>query len=140
MSEKNGKNILVLDDEPDVRHLLEVLLVRRGYRVFCTEDGLEALDMIRENRIDVALVDLLMPAMGGEDFLREMNSLPRDVRPVPVVVSGKRLAGLHGELEALEVFEVVGKPFEFEEIEGVVFRALEASNRSMDGRKGEVRG
>ena len=57
--------ILVIDDEPGIRDLLDTLLRRKGYDVVLAESGQKGLDLFRRERPDVIVLDLKMPGMDG---------------------------------------------------------------------------
>lgn len=117
--------VLLLDDEPDVLYLLRLLLERRGYAVFATSDGSEALRLLRGEPVAVAVVDLLMPGMSGRQFLVEVERLAPERRPSVLVVSGLRPEAAEKELEGLSYFALVSKPFEMAEIVDHVARAVQ---------------
>jgi two-component system, chemotaxis family, chemotaxis protein CheY len=78
--------ILVVDDDQDVRETLSLVLELHGYDVIAGVDGLDALDKVKSGpRPGAILVDLMMPRMNGEDFVK---ALRRDARlsAIPVVV------------------------------------------------------
>jgi two-component system alkaline phosphatase synthesis response regulator PhoP len=111
------RQILVVDDEDDVRILMKFILEPLGYLVHTAGDGEEALELLREERVAVVLVDLLMPGMGGRKFLERIADLPEEGRPVTMVNSARRLEEIRGEVEGLGVFDIVTKPFDIVEIE-----------------------
>lgn len=76
--------VLVVDDDADVRTMIERVLGRAGFRVLTAQDGEAALQILRgEQRIDVVLTDLQMPRMSGVALLRSIRELDQDV---PVIV------------------------------------------------------
>ncbi len=81
--------VLILDDELDLRELLANYLHKQGHEVAHTDDGKEALQMLRKERYDVVLVDLQMPAMSGQEFIAQAAALPARQRPRVVVISGQ---------------------------------------------------
>lgn len=68
MSELIKKNILVVDDEEDVRNFLKTALIESGFDVTVAEDGAEALDRIKEQIPDLISLDLVMPKKSGQNF------------------------------------------------------------------------
>jgi len=65
--------ILIADDHPIAREPLARLLKHEGYETACASNGLEALDVMRERRPDLILLDMMMPKMGGLAFLRALR-------------------------------------------------------------------
>lgn len=89
------ETILVVDDEPDVQRLFRRMLLSagRGYRILRASDGQEALEVLQEHRVDVILLDLVMPNMDGFQFLVQKNRDPA-LSPIPtIVVSARDPAG-----------------------------------------------
>lgn len=132
--------VLVLDDEPDVLHLLRIVLERRGFRVLATADGREALRLLREETVRVALVDLLMPGMSGRQFLAEVGRLEARRRPVVLVVSALRAESADRELGGAGDYALVAKPFDMAEIQERVVAASAAweAARGPRGQAGPV--
>lgn len=70
-------NILVVDDDKNTRALMKAVLTAEDYTVFLAENGLDALDVMDREHIDLAIVDIMMPKMDGYEFtstLRESNN------------------------------------------------------------------
>jgi CheY-like chemotaxis protein len=125
------RRILVVDDEDDVRVLMKFILEPLGYLVHTAVDGEEGLRLLREERMAVALVDLLMPGMGGRNFLDRIAELPEEKKPVTIVNSARRLEEIRGDVEGLEVFDIVTKPFDIAEIEKRVALACGEKRRRL---------
>nr|PZN37058.1 MAG: two-component system response regulator [Bacillota bacterium] len=108
--------LLVVDDQPGVRRLLETVFSRAGFQVLIAAGGAEALELARSRPPDVAILDLRMPGLDGVETLRGLREL---VPGLPVVLmtavgEDQRLA----EAMRLGAREAVTKPFD-------VFRLLE---------------
>ncbi|MBI3269578.1 MAG: diguanylate cyclase [Planctomycetes bacterium] len=104
MESGHGERILVIDDEPDTRQMVRVLLEGQGYRVLTVEGGAEALRLLAAESVDLILLDLAMPDMDGFHFCAELDQSGRG-RGIPIVVltaldtfcfSDEVLAGLTG--------------------------------------------
>ncbi len=78
----NPQNILVVDDEPHMGSILRRILEAGGYRVTTASSGETAIELIRENRPDVALLDLMMPGMDGREVCRRV----RDIAPTTRII------------------------------------------------------
>jgi two-component system, cell cycle sensor histidine kinase and response regulator CckA len=72
------QNVLVVDDEAVARRFMDRALTQAGYRVMVANDGEQALELLRTNRRQIALIvtDLVMPGMGGHAFALEVARLP----------------------------------------------------------------
>ena len=79
--------VLVVDDDPGIRRMLSLTLRSGGYDVTTACDGREALDGMSARPPDAVLLDLQMPVMDGETFLREVRL--RGIETPVIVVSGK---------------------------------------------------
>lgn len=102
------KNILVVDDEPDVRGFLSDLLEDEGYSVRVAENGNEAMEMIRQVKPDLILPDLLMPKGTGTDLYRMIHQ-KKEFGDIPVIV----ISGLPGRYLAVgKSVPVFGKPID----------------------------
>ena len=65
------KQVLIVDDEPNLRKILAAQLSRDGYDVLLAEDGEQGLALLREHHIDLVVTDLKMPKVDGMTLLRE---------------------------------------------------------------------
>lgn len=115
-----SKNILVVDDEKDVRDFLADLLSDQGYTVRTAADGVEAMEMIKQFKPDLILLDLMMPKETGTDLYRKIHR-KKDFEEVPVIV----ISGLPGRYVAVsKSVPVFDKPIDEEgllkEIKGTI--------------------
>ena len=78
--------ILVIDDDRDVREILKEMLRIKGYSVVATSDGEDALKLIESERFDLVLTDLVMPKVSGWDIIRRVKRISRSI-PV-ILISG----------------------------------------------------
>ena len=77
--------VLVIDDDPDLREMLRLLLSQAGLNVVLAADGLEGLRLAQEQHPDVILLDVMMPGMDGHQVLRHIKKLP-ELSEVPVIM------------------------------------------------------
>lgn len=75
-------NILVCDDERDILDAIKIYLKAEGYKVFTAEDGASALEIIKENEIHLAIIDIMMPVMDGITLIMKM----REETNIPIIV------------------------------------------------------
>lgn len=117
--------VLVVDDDPDSRTLLELALSLEGYVVLAAANGAEALDTARRCHPDVILLDLAMPVMDGFAF-RAAQLRDPEIIDIPVIC----VSGRHDAVEAargLHLAGCVGKPFALDEIVARVRDITEAA-------------
>ena len=70
----SGMQVLIVDDEKNMRHMLKVMLDREGYVADTAADGIEGLSMMDKKDFDFILCDLKMPRMDGMAFLKEAGA------------------------------------------------------------------
>jgi DNA-binding NtrC family response regulator len=116
------KQILVVDDEANLRRVLSAQLTRDGYEVHTAEDGEAALAFLKEHHIDLVITDLRMPKVDGMDLLR---AALRDDPSRPVVMLTAH-GTVDNAVEALKTgaFDYMTKPFDQNEVRVVVKKAL----------------
>ncbi len=102
--------VLVVEDDPSVRGLLDTLLTSEGYRVVTASDGIAGLHEAVVSRPSVILLDLVMPDLGGLRVLQEMHANPV-LAEVPVVVLTGRLEAIPALEDQLGHDRVFSKPF-----------------------------
>ena len=77
--------ILIVDDDPDILDGITTILETQPYRLATARDGRKCLDMVRQEKPDLLLLDLLMPRMDGWGVIRELRSEPR-FSSVPIMI------------------------------------------------------
>jgi CheY-like chemotaxis protein len=83
------RSILVVDDEPSVREIMEITLKRAGHRVSGVADGAKASRRLRESPFDVVITDLLMPERDGLELIRELRTAYPHVRIIACSGGGR---------------------------------------------------
>ena len=127
--------VLVVDDDPSARVLLERWLGAQGFAVLKAADGAEALEAIREEHPALVLLDLQMPGLSGLDVLRALREDGLDPTVIVVTAHGT----LENAVEAMRAgaYDFVPKPVDPKHLEVVVTKALErerlrAGNRRLE--------
>ena len=80
-----GVKVLVVDDEKDITALVAYHLEREGFRVLQAHDGLQALDLVKRERPNLLILDLMLPQMGGLDVCRRLRKEP-DTARLPILM------------------------------------------------------
>lgn len=78
------KSILVVEDSPEIMELIRFLLTTFGYESREARDGVEALKIVKENRFELILLDIQLPAFDGLEVLKEIKKIP-EIRRTPVI-------------------------------------------------------
>lgn len=85
-----GKKILLIDDEPDWLMVLEHCLKAKNYEVIKALNGEEGLKLAIAGKPDLIILDVLMPAMSGYEFVQALRNLDSDVKEIPIIVMSVR--------------------------------------------------
>jgi DNA-binding NtrC family response regulator len=121
---EDNKSILIIDDEPNIRRVLEAVFMKDRYEVFTAESGRKALDVISSQpNLDVVLCDLIMPDMNGVEVLKAA----KEANPALSVVMITAHGTIRTAVEAMKLgaFDYITKPFDMDEIKLVVKNATE---------------
>jgi DNA-binding response OmpR family regulator len=127
--DSGGPRILVVEDEPDVAHLLGLMLSRAGYSVDIVTQGSEALQALKETQYAAMTLDLMLPDIGGLEIIRQVRGDPQTADLPIVVVSAKMEEGrlaINGDAGGVDW---LAKPFDETQLLAVVKRHTAALNR-----------
>ncbi|HMD13753.1 MAG TPA: response regulator [Bacteroidota bacterium] len=112
--DKPKARILIVDDEDDLRTLLRHILTAQGYQVTAASDGEEAIELIKQQKFDVALLDIQMPNINGIQVLKYIKE--HSPQTQSVMLTG--YADLKHAMEAKEfgARDFIGKPYRPEDV------------------------
>src|SRR5579871_1450990 len=115
--------ILVADDEPNIRRVLEAFFVKQGYTVLTAENGKRAVDLASAHPIDALITDLIMPDMTGIEVLKQVKQIHPQCAAIVVTAYGT----IKSAVEAMRygAFHYLQKPFDMDEVRLVLKNALE---------------
>jgi two-component system, OmpR family, response regulator ResD len=125
-------SVLVVDDDPAIRTLLQRICPYQGLDADTAADGMEALEKIREKEYAIALVDLMMPRLNGYEVVAQLGDAVR--RPTVIVVTAMSETYLGG-LDERVVHTIIRKPFDIEAVGKLVAevaRGVEAAASAAD--------
>lgn len=120
------QRVLVVDDEPSMRHLIRCVLADEGWFVATAANGREALDCLMLGGFDLVVLDLDMPVMDGRSFYREMVSRGELVPAVILSALGAMSAA-----RELGAAAAIAKPFGLDEFVGLV-NAVARRDQALD--------
>ncbi|MDP1609793.1 MAG: response regulator [Sulfuritalea sp.] len=111
-----AKKILIADDEPNIVISLEFLLKREGYEVVVARDGVEALERVRADRPDLAILDVMMPQRNGFEVCQDLRQDPEfaDLRIMMLTAKGRDTEVSKGLALGADVY--MTKPFSTREL------------------------
>lgn len=114
--------ILVVNDEPSIRDLLQTVLVRKGHEVVTAQDGQKALLLFRLDRPDVTILDLKLPDIDGINLLRQIHAV-NPHHPV-IILTGRGTEVDEQQARELGVIEFIQKGFSLHVLGKALLRAL----------------
>jgi two-component system response regulator VicR len=127
MNDTNTKQILCIEDEPEMIDLIRLILGRRGFQVVGAAGGKEGLEKVRQSPPELVLLDLMMPDMDGWEVYQQMKA-DEKTKDIPVIVvtakaqSIDKVLGLH----IAKVDDYIAKPFSPQDLLNSVEKVLNA--------------
>lgn len=128
----NGTTIMICDDNETVHQTLQLYLKEAGFRVISAYDGVSALEMLKTDKVDLVILDIMMPKMFGTDVCRQI----RKTSDLPIIIlsakveEADRIVGLE-----LGADDYVTKPFSPKEVVTRVRTVLRRSRPKKDNSK-----
>ncbi|MCF8112240.1 MAG: response regulator [Desulfotignum sp.] len=115
--------ILLVDDEPGIRNVLDITLTHAGFKVWPASNGDQGWDLFRENHPDIVITDIKMPGIDGIDLLKQIKEISPDTEVI--MITG------HGDMDLAvkslqyEAADFITKPIDSAEIETAVQKAVD---------------
>lgn len=134
----DAQRILIVDDEENIRNLLQKVLSKAGYKIFLAEDGEAALNIIMKTNIDIVITDIKMPKMNGIELMEKARSIDSEVEFIIMTA----FATLETAINALKMGarDYITKPFDIEEVISSVKRISETLGSEADYTSDEIGG
>ncbi len=124
--------ILLVDDEPGILKILTIQLTHSGFEVLSTTSGEEAVEMVRDKKPDVVLLDVLMPGMSGLEVLDTVRVFSKV--PVIIFTANPRIAEIAA---TMGVTDCIPKPFDpdrlVEKIQSIIEKNAPSYKRENQG-------
>jgi two-component system response regulator AtoC len=133
MDENNTiKQLLVIDDEANMRHMLSTVLKKAGYHVDTASDGQKGLQRVGETQYDFILCDIKMPKMDGMEFLQSA----RDLLGTTTVIMMSAYGSIDTAIEAMKMgaYDYISKPFKTDEVYLTLKKAEERESLKKENR------
>jgi two-component system, OmpR family, response regulator len=124
-----AKTILIVDDDPELQDLVSFSLTREGYEVRQAFDAFEGLEIIKNEKIDLALLDVMMPKMDGLEMLSRLRAHNQDLRVIVMTALSAPEAGLSALRDQASDF--LTKPFDLPQLLSSVKTVFELEPRDI---------
>jgi two-component system, OmpR family, alkaline phosphatase synthesis response regulator PhoP len=126
------KKVLIVDDEEDIRELVELYLARNGHNTLTCESGEQALELVRTEAPDLIVLDLMLPGMSGLDVCKRLKA-DRQTESIPIIMLTARVedSDIITGLE-LGADDYVTKPFSGKVLAARVLRILKRTSSDKD--------
>ncbi|MFW6312951.1 MAG: sigma-54-dependent transcriptional regulator [Spirochaetota bacterium] len=125
-------SVLVIDDEAGIRDVLKEIFVDEGYDVFTAEDGIEGLQIVKSERVDLVILDVWLPNMGGIDVLKELKAFRPELEVI--VISGHGNIDLAVKAVKLGAFDFLEKPLSLDRVTTITKNALQMEELRRENR------
>src|SRR3990170_6870780 len=115
--------ILIADDEPNICQVLATVLGREGHQVLVSNDGEQAMRLLKEQEVDLVITDVVMRKVSGIDLLHCVRERYPDVPVIMMTAYGT----IKTAVDAIKMgaYDYLAKPFEVDQMKRIVTRALE---------------
>jgi len=130
----DAPHILVVEDDPDIRQLLQDCLQAKGYRVRLEADGVRAVEAVQAETFGGMILDIGLPSMDGLDVLRQIRRWDQQIPIVMVTASGSKEAAVRAIGIGAQAYML--KPFDIDELQRVTDYWFRPSERSPSGSVG----
>jgi two-component system response regulator VicR len=130
---KPTKRLAYIEDEAEMIDLVRLILGRRGYTILGATGGREGLELVRTERPDLVLLDLMMPDMDGWDVYHQIKSeeTTRDIPVIVITAKAQNIDKILG-LRIAKVEDYISKPFNPQELLERVEQVLSRPTKSIE--------
>ena len=125
--------ILVIDDEPGICSVLKDILEDENHQVFTAGDGYEGLALLQQEWIDLVLLDVWLPRMGGIDVLKEIKETYPEIEVI--IISGHANIDIAVKAVKLGAFDFLEKPLSLDKMLTLVKNALTVENLKKENKQ-----
>lgn len=130
-------NILIIDDEPSIRTILKEILQDEGYTVYTAGDGYEGLHLLKTTKVELVLLDIWLPRMGGIDVLKEIKKEFPEIEVI--VISGHANVDIAVNAIKIGAFDFLEKPLDMDRVlnltrNALKFETLKQENKTLKNK------
>lgn len=125
-------SILIIDDEPSIRTILQEILEDEGYTVHTAGDGFEGLHLLKTTKVELILLDIWLPRMGGIDVLKEVKKEFSEIEVI--VISGHANVDMAVNAIKLGAFDFIEKPLDMDRVLNLTRNALKFENLKQENK------
>ena len=128
--------ILVVEDDKEIQELITYFLTKEGYEVDRASDGLEGLKLLKENKNDLVVLDLMLPNLDGKNFTKIVRDISSEYgEPVIIMLTAK--TEIEDVLDGLEIGadDYMKKPFDPRELVLRIKKFLKTTDREIKNEK-----
>ncbi|MBB6482308.1 sigma-54-dependent transcriptional regulator [Spirochaeta isovalerica] len=125
-------SILIIDDEPGIREILKDILQDEGYTVYQAGDGFEGLHLLKTTKVELVLLDIWLPRMGGIDVLKELKSTYPELEVI--VISGHANVDMAVNAIKLGAFDFLEKPLDMDRVITLTRNALKIESLKQENK------
>ena len=119
---KSRGKILVVDDDPNIRELLQLFLTGKGFEVIMTNDGMEAVALLKRERPHLVLLDIMMPRLSGFEVLKLLKAADPKAAVIMITALGDMSSAQ--ECLALGAYDYIVKPLNLDYLETSVMAQI----------------
>lgn len=123
-----NKNILIIDDDPAMIKLFELIAKKAGFNVISATNGVEGLKKINQQDFILVITDLKMPIMNGIDFIKEARKIPKFMNFPFVIVTGN-FQEFSGDVALLKNLTIMEKPIKQKDLEELLDHTLKVPSK-----------
>jgi len=113
---REGFTILIVDDDEDIRLIVEYSVQQMGYRTFTAANAEEALSLVEHSRPDIVLTDALMPKVDGRQLCRLIKAADVSIKAIVLSSLSKSAAYIREALHVFQADAFLAKPIDFDEM------------------------
>ncbi|MBN2659245.1 MAG: sigma-54-dependent Fis family transcriptional regulator [Spirochaetales bacterium] len=125
-------SILIIDDEAGIREILQDILEDEGYKVYQAGDGFEGLHLLKTTKVELVLLDIWLPRMGGIDVLKELKKTYPELEVI--VISGHANVDMAVNAIKLGAFDFLEKPLDMDRVITLTRNALQIENLKQENK------